>query len=128
MPRTNVPVIHNFDPGMPPIQAGEGAEVLRSLKTRLVLLLISLFMGFGNSAVALGAELEPPSATLAKATEQGGPSAIPEQEEHGLPQGAVEIARPFGFPITNSMVVTWVVALALIVFAQMATREMKQVP
>ena len=29
-----------------------------------------------------------------------------------LSQSAVELARPFGFPITNSMVVTWVVALA----------------
>jgi len=28
----------------------------------------------------------------------------------------VEIARPFGFPITNSMAVSWIVAVALIVF------------
>jgi F-type H+-transporting ATPase subunit a len=48
--------------------------------------------------------------------------------EHGLPQHAVEIARPFGFPITNSMVVTWIVAIGLIVFAQLATRRMAQVP
>jgi F-type H+-transporting ATPase subunit a len=47
---------------------------------------------------------------------------------HGLPQSAVEIARPFGFPITNSMVVTWIVAIGLIVFAQIATRRMTQVP
>src|SRR5258705_2381534 len=32
-------------------------------------------------------------------------------EEHGLSQKAVEIARPFGFPVTNSMVVTWFVVL-----------------
>jgi len=50
------------------------------------------------------------------------------QAEHGLPQHAVEIGRPFGFPITKSMVVTWVVAVGLIVFAQIATRNMKQVP
>jgi F-type H+-transporting ATPase subunit a len=48
--------------------------------------------------------------------------------EHGLPQHAVELARPFGFPITNSMVVTWIVAAGLIVFAQVATRRMSQVP
>jgi F-type H+-transporting ATPase subunit a len=48
--------------------------------------------------------------------------------EHGLSQKAVEIARPFGFPVTNSMVVTWIVAIGLIVFAQLATRNMKQVP
>jgi len=49
-------------------------------------------------------------------------------EEHGLSQKAVEIARPFGFPITNSMVVTWMVAVALILFARVATRGMKHVP
>ena len=48
--------------------------------------------------------------------------------EHGLSQNAVEIARPFGFPITNSMVVTWIVAAALVVFAQLATRRMQDVP
>jgi F-type H+-transporting ATPase subunit a len=49
-------------------------------------------------------------------------------EGHSLSPKALEIARPFGFPITNSMVVTWIVALGLIVFAQVATRNMKQVP
>ena len=47
---------------------------------------------------------------------------------HGLPQSALDIATPLGIPITNSMLVTWVVALGLIVFAQVATRDMKQVP
>jgi F-type H+-transporting ATPase subunit a len=57
------------------------------------------------------------------------PEAGAEQhEEHKLTQQALEIARPFGFPITNSMIVTWIVALGLIVFAQVATRQMKQVP
>jgi F-type H+-transporting ATPase subunit a len=55
-------------------------------------------------------------------------AAVAEAAHHGLSPSAVEIARPFGFPITNSMVVSWVVALALIVFAQAATRNMKQVP
>jgi F-type H+-transporting ATPase subunit a len=55
-------------------------------------------------------------------------AATDKSEEHTLSQSAVEIARPFGFPITNSMVVTWVVALGLIVFARTATRSMNQVP
>ncbi|HET9360682.1 MAG TPA: F0F1 ATP synthase subunit A [Vicinamibacterales bacterium] len=54
--------------------------------------------------------------------------AVGEEGHHGLPQSAVEIARPFGFPVTNSMVVTWIVGLALIAFARIATRNMKQVP
>jgi len=48
--------------------------------------------------------------------------------EDALSQKAVEIARPFGFPITNSMVVMWIVAVGLILFAQIATRTMKEVP
>jgi len=56
------------------------------------------------------------------------PGAAPAHQEHGLPQSAVEIGRPFGFPITNSMVVTWIVALGLIIFAQIATRNMKEIP
>jgi F-type H+-transporting ATPase subunit a len=49
-------------------------------------------------------------------------------EEHGLSQKAVEIARVFGFPITNSMLVSWITALFLIIFAQLATRKMEQIP
>lgn len=49
-------------------------------------------------------------------------------EEHGLSAKAVEIGHFLNFPVTNSMIVTWIVALALILFAQLATRNMKQVP
>jgi F-type H+-transporting ATPase subunit a len=55
-------------------------------------------------------------------------AAHPEHEEHGLPQPAVEIGRIGGFPITNSMVVTWIVAAGLIIFAQVATRRMQRIP
>ena len=48
--------------------------------------------------------------------------------EHGLSQKAVDIGVLFGLPITNSMVVTWIVAVCLLVFAQRATHAMKQVP
>ncbi len=48
--------------------------------------------------------------------------------EQGLSAKAVEVGRLFNFPITNSMVVSWIVAVGLIVFAQYATRKMKQIP
>ena len=54
--------------------------------------------------------------------------ALAEGEAHGLSQSAVEIGRVFGLPITNSMLVTWIVAAGLIVFARLATRQMHQVP
>ncbi len=55
-------------------------------------------------------------------------TTAPLKQEHGLPQKAVEIGRLLGFPITNSMLVSWMAALGLIVFAQLATRKMQQVP
>ena len=49
-------------------------------------------------------------------------------EHHGLPLYAVPLVDFGFFKITNSMVVTWVVAVFLIVFAQIATRNIKRVP
>ena len=46
---------------------------------------------------------------------------------HGLPQNAVKIEHWGGF-ITNSMVFSWVVAIVLIIFARVATRNMKGIP
>ncbi len=54
--------------------------------------------------------------------------SMSEPEAHGLSQSAVEIGRVFGLPITNSMLVTWIVAAILIVFARLATRRMHEVP
>jgi F-type H+-transporting ATPase subunit a len=54
--------------------------------------------------------------------------SVLEPVAHGLSPKAVEIASPFGFPITNSMIVTWAVAIVLIVFAQLSTRRMSEVP
>ena len=52
----------------------------------------------------------------------------PTPEKHSLSAKAVEIGSVFGFPITNSMAVSWIVALGLIIFARIATRRMDQLP
>ena len=96
-------------------------------------ILVWAFLVAGIAAMGLRAQT---AETTAAATAHAGASAPAlesaaphgEAAEHGLPQAAVEIGRPFGFPVTNSMLVTWVVALALIVFAQFATRKMQPVP
>jgi len=49
-------------------------------------------------------------------------------EEHGLSPKALSIGGSESGLITSSMVVTWVVALGLIVFARIATRKMQLVP
>ena len=66
------------------------------------------------------------SSAILSQTEPTAP--VPEKEEHGLSQKAEEIARFANFSITNSIVVTWIVALGLIVLARIATRNMKPVP
>src|ERR1051325_2573519 len=48
--------------------------------------------------------------------------------EEGIPTSAVEITRIGPLPITNSMIVIWAVAIGLIIFAQVATRNMKEIP
>lgn len=48
--------------------------------------------------------------------------------DHALSQKAIEIGQAFGFPITNSMVVTWIVGVGLLVFAGLATRRLTEVP
>ena len=94
--------------------SAQGPEFLPRLKHRLPALI------FACVYLCLGA-------ISASAAETAGPAAMA-PDEAGLSQKAVEIARPFGFPITNSMLVTWIVAVGLIVSAQVATRRMKAIP
>jgi F-type H+-transporting ATPase subunit a len=100
------------------------------LKTKLILVVLSTaFITLSaNFALPVVTQMNT-AAAMARAVEQSNADALsPEKEKHGLSQNALEIARPFGFPITNSMIVSWIVAVGLIVFAQLATRHMKQIP
>ena len=91
-------------------------------------IIIALFLGLSVTLVWVReARADTASPTSAAAGEQVAPPG-PAREEHGLSQKAIDITRVFGLPITNSMVVTWIVALGLILFARVATRRMKQVP
>lgn len=49
-------------------------------------------------------------------------------EHSGLPAAAPRVLEIGPFAITNSMILTWVVAVALIAFAQFATRTIRTVP
>jgi F-type H+-transporting ATPase subunit a len=110
-------------------------RVLCKSHVALALVIIALLASLGiHSAFAADRQAEGAAATLILAAVQASPgqqassAAVPEPEEHSLSQKAVEITRIFGFPITNSMIVSWVVALALILLARVATRDMKHVP
>ena len=88
---------------------------------RIILLGVSLagvpVLGIAAAVFAASVAAEP-APSLAHAPRQ----------EQGLTQNAVELGRPFGFPITNSMVVMWIVAVGLILFTRVATRRMNDVP
>src|SRR2546428_2092512 len=87
-------------------------------------MLVSLFL-LGAALMARGAETD---LRAAPETAVEPAKAAAAAEEHELPPKAVEIGRIGAFPITNSMLVSWLVALGLIVFAQLATRRMKEIP
>jgi F-type H+-transporting ATPase subunit a len=61
-------------------------------------------------------------------SDPGPVATTPETPEHGLSQKAEEVVQLFTFSITNSILVTWIVALGLILFARLATRNMRAVP
>jgi F-type H+-transporting ATPase subunit a len=110
-----------------------------SLRSKLVVLAF-VCAGLGLGISSLLARAPEPHSTLATSAEatpgdaaaaQAQPGAPAHKEEHGeehLTQYAVKLSRPGGFPITNSMLVTWIVAIGLIIFAQVATRRMKRIP
>jgi F-type H+-transporting ATPase subunit a len=125
----DIPMITRLGLGLPWIASRQRTRILFKLETLgVVLLFAGLSLGLTAGPVIVHAESEVVSTAPAQGAEAGKPPAIPEREEHGLSQKAVEIGDLFGFPLTNSMMVSWIVALGLIVFAQFATRDMKGVP
>lgn len=105
---------------------------LKRLKVILLCVGSVILAALAFASVSQGARPGVTSASAAAGQVVSAHSAAPaqatEQKEPELPQRAEEITRMGGFPITNSMIVSWVVAVGLIVFAQFATRQMRQVP
>jgi F-type H+-transporting ATPase subunit a len=114
--------------GLVDVLSSQRGWFLLRLKTALLrFFLMTLFFGLGTaSLLGVSTPLHLSSVAFSE-QKQSGTSTGPEKG-HGLSAKPVEIARPFNFPITNSMLVSWIVALGLIAFAQLATRNMRQVP
>jgi len=55
-------------------------------------------------------------------------AAAPEAQPEGLPMAATTAFSIGPFPVTSSMLVTWIVALGIILSARLATRNMEKVP
>jgi F-type H+-transporting ATPase subunit a len=119
--RTNVSGIYQLRKGRVELRSSDRGIFLFAWKaTVLRILVLAMFMGLAADPFL--------TATAASKPAQSMSEQASETQEHGLSAKPVEIARPFNFPITNSMLVSWLVAIGLIVFAQFATRKMKQVP
>jgi F-type H+-transporting ATPase subunit a len=120
----------SFDLKRSEVPAREDVSIRRKLKVQwLSMVLVVLSAGvIAPLAFATSPQHGAGPAVLASAVVQNTPATTPEKEEHGLPQKAVEIGNLFGLPITNSMVVTWIVSLFLIILAQASLRSVKLVP
>jgi len=92
---------------------GEESRALALTKMRNRYLLISI-LALGSSAML---------ATSAFAAEATGGA-----EHEGVSLKAAPLVQIGKFAVTNSMLVTWIVALGIIIFAQIATRRIKPIP
>lgn len=100
---------------------------------RLIRVIILLVLLAGVPALSWAAESHPVPAEAQHAAATVGAgnahSATPEQgEHHGLPAHAVKVFSLGPLVITNSMLVTIIVALGIIVFAQLVSRNVREVP
>ena len=115
--------------GLPRPAAGSRHAMRKAARA----LILAAFVAGAALVSAVGvpaayASAEPPAGQQPATANPSPAGGSHESGGHGLPESAVEIGRPFGVPVTNSMVVTWIVAIVLIVFARAATRKMTEVP
>ncbi|HYE33795.1 MAG TPA: F0F1 ATP synthase subunit A [Methylomirabilota bacterium] len=94
------------------------------LKRLLLLLALAGMPLLGFAADAPAADVVPNPVDTSHAAADG----HHEGEHHGLPAYAPVVFQIGKFAITNSMIATWVAAAILIIFAQLATRNIKAVP
>src|SRR2546423_4642925 len=95
--------------------SGLGFNLMRN---HYLLMLVRRSLGVGGSSLALAS-----SALLATSA-----FAAEAAEHEGVPLKAAPLVHIGKFAVTNSMLVTWIVALGIIVFAQIATRRIKPIP
>jgi F-type H+-transporting ATPase subunit a len=103
---------------------------LGSLLLAVMCVILGVWLAAGADApeaTEVQAEVAPVEADLQKDVSQAESRAA--KAEHGLPQAAVPVLNKLGrLPITNSMVVSWIAAVGLIVFSRTATRRMARIP
>jgi F-type H+-transporting ATPase subunit a len=91
---------------------------------RLIKITVLLMLLTGLSLAGLQAQTTSPASPSVPTSAQ----TAPEAASVGLPSSASTVFHIGAFPVTNSMLVTWIVALGIIFFARHATRRMQEVP
>lgn len=104
------------------------SKTLPGFEMRFLLAILTVVWLGAQSVFA--AATTPAHDAHAAATEAaaGAEHAAVHVEHEELPLHAVEIGHIGKFPVTNSMLVTWLVAAGLILFARLATRNLQAVP
>ena len=104
-------------------------DFFTDVKCFLRLAAVVVFL-LGTCALAPAADAKHAGEQVTAAANQAAGEVAAEHgtEPEGIPLKPTEIGHIGPFPITNSMLVTWIVAIALIAFAQFATRNVKKVP
>ncbi|HZJ16785.1 MAG TPA: F0F1 ATP synthase subunit A [Chthoniobacteraceae bacterium] len=96
-------------------------QTFASRIVRQVLIALAVFALAGSWTRAADEPAGPGAETTAVEEEHGA-------HEKGLPLYAVKISDQRPISPTNSMIVTWLVGLGIIIFARIATRNIKEVP
>jgi F-type H+-transporting ATPase subunit a len=91
---------------------------------RPIIITVLLMVLAGLLWAGLQAQTTSPASSIVPTVARASPETMPE----GLPASASTIFHIGPFPVTNSMLVTWIVALGIIFFARYATRRMQEVP
>ena len=103
-------------------------ETLRPDPMSLMKSILAALIFFAAPACLPAAQQpQPPDAANRAAESVASQGAPAEHAEHGIPSKAQPLGREAGF-VTNSMLVTWTVALGLILFARYATRRIQEIP
>jgi F-type H+-transporting ATPase subunit a len=97
---------------------------------RFIRLFLAVLLIAGAPMVGMCAEEPVLSAATNEVTHAAGAEAQAghETEKHELSAAPVDLIHIGPIPITNSMVLTWGAAAALIIFARMATKNIKEIP
>lgn len=98
---------------------------------RVLVLMMSLSLIFGwSAAIAAPAPAGAAAVEAVEAHDAGHDDHHGDGGHHGLPSAAPEIpAFTLGpLKVTNSMILTWIIAAGIIIFARYATARMKEIP